>query len=70
MKNSEKADIKENIEAAQKRPTEVEANKNMIGKETNRNKKQHEKTKNERKKQAVAKSLIVPEDELNKFGRS
>ena len=46
--------VKDN-EAAQKIPTEVEASKNMICKETNKNKKQHEKTDNERMKQSTAK---------------
>ena len=42
--------IKEN-EAAQKIPTEEEASKNKICKETNRIKQQHERTENERLKQ-------------------
>ena len=42
--------IKDN-EVAQKIPTEVEANKNMICKETNKNKQQHDRTETERMKQ-------------------
>ena len=38
--------------------------------ETNKNKKQHQETKSERKKQAIEKISIVPQDEFNKFGRS
>ena len=38
--------------------------------ETSRNKQQHERSENERMKQVVAKSSIVPEDRLNKFERS
>ena len=41
--------VKDN-EATRKMPTEVEANKNMICKETNKNKQQNERTENERKK--------------------
>ena len=60
--------VKDN-EASQKIPPEVEANKNMICKETNRIKQQHERTENERMKQSVEKGSCTHEDELNKFGR-
>ena len=60
--------VKDN-ETAQKGTTEAESSNNLMCDETNRNKQQHQETKNERKKQAVAKSSNVPEDQLNKFGR-
>ena len=60
--------IKDN-EATQNIPTEVEANKNMICKETNRNKQQHERTENEGMEQSAKKGSYTLEYELNKFGR-
>ena len=60
--------VKDN-EAAQKIPTEEEANKNMICKEKNIIKQQHERTENERMKQSTAKGSYAPKDELKKFGR-
>ena len=56
-------------EATQKIPTEEEASKNKICKETNITKQQHEKTKNEGMKQSATKGSYAPKDELNKFGR-
>ena len=60
--------VKDN-EVAQKIPTEVEASKNMICKETNKNKQQHERTENERMKQSAEKGSYTLDYEVNKFGR-
>ena len=51
-------------EEDKKFPTEVEVSKNMTCKETNRNKQQHERIENERKKQSTAKGSYAPMDEL------
>ena len=61
--------VKDN-ETAQKGTTKAESSKNLMSDETNRNKQQHQETKNERKKKEVSKNLIVLEDQLNKFGGS
>ena len=60
--------VKDN-EIAQKIPTEEEASKNMICKETNIIKQQHERTENEMMKQSTTKGSYAPKDELTKFKR-
>ena len=50
-------DIKES-EVAQQIPIKIEASKNRICEETNRNKQQQERTDNERMKQSAEKRLI------------
>ena len=52
--------VKDN-EAAQKWTTEAEANKNLMCDETNRNKQQHQETKNKMKKQSAEKGSYNPE---------
>ena len=69
IENSEKAYIEKYDEATQNRSKELEASKTLIGNEVNKNQQQPQMTKNEIKKQSVAKGSYTSEYELNK-GRS